>query len=163
MSIFGPKNYGKMQSKIGSPKIETPKIDAFFKFWALFKCGNLWRRTVYVKMSENNWIVLEIGQNNRTILISDSWKRNPKMAENDSAKLTKMSEMTWSMWKNVRNGPSKIENFRKWIKNVKMSKSFPGMFSFVKMFWHLCTSPIFWQFLNRSLTFLRRKILTFYV
>ena len=41
MSIFGPKNYGKMQSKIG-----TPKIDAFFKFWALLKCVNLWRRTV---------------------------------------------------------------------------------------------------------------------
>ena len=44
MSIFGPKNFGKMQSKIG-----TPKIDAFFKFRALLKCVNLWRRTVYKK------------------------------------------------------------------------------------------------------------------
>ena len=32
MLIFGPKNYGKMQSKIGTLKIDTPKIDAFFKF-----------------------------------------------------------------------------------------------------------------------------------
>ena len=47
MSIFGPKNFGKIQLKIGTPKIDTPKIDAFFKFWALLKCVNLWRRTVY--------------------------------------------------------------------------------------------------------------------
>ena len=32
MSIFGPKNVGKIQSKIGMPKIDTPKIDTFFKF-----------------------------------------------------------------------------------------------------------------------------------
>ena len=32
MSIFGSKNFGKMQSKIGTPKIDTPKIDALFKF-----------------------------------------------------------------------------------------------------------------------------------
>ena len=46
MSIFLPKNFGKIQLKIGTPKIDTPQIDAFFKFWALLKCVNLWRRTV---------------------------------------------------------------------------------------------------------------------
>ena len=46
MSILGPQNFGKMQSKIGTPKIDTPKIDVFFKIWAIWKCVNLWRRTV---------------------------------------------------------------------------------------------------------------------
>ena len=32
MSIFGPKNVGKIQSKIDTPKIDTLKIDIFFKF-----------------------------------------------------------------------------------------------------------------------------------
>ena len=32
MSILGPKNVGKIQSKIGTLKIDTPKIDTFFKF-----------------------------------------------------------------------------------------------------------------------------------
>ena len=32
MSIFEPKNVGKIQSKIGTLKIDTPKIDTFFKF-----------------------------------------------------------------------------------------------------------------------------------
>ena len=32
MSIFGPKNFGKIQLKIGTPKIDTPKIDAFSSF-----------------------------------------------------------------------------------------------------------------------------------
>ena len=41
MSIFGAKNVGKIQSKIG-----TPKIDTFSKFWAHTNCVNLWRRTV---------------------------------------------------------------------------------------------------------------------
>ena len=96
-------------------------------------------------MSENNWIVLEIGQNNRKILISDSWKRNPKMAENDSAKLTKMSEMTWSMWKNVRNGPSKIENFRKWMKKRENVKEFS---------WHvfICEDVLTFMYFTNFLT-----------
>ena len=32
MSIFEPKNYGKMHFKIGTPKIDMPKIGTFFKF-----------------------------------------------------------------------------------------------------------------------------------
>ena len=32
MSIFGSKNFGKLQSKIGTPKIDTPKFDAFSSF-----------------------------------------------------------------------------------------------------------------------------------
>ena len=40
-----------LQSKICTPKIDTPKIDAFFKFWALLKCVNLWRRTVHQSIS----------------------------------------------------------------------------------------------------------------
>jgi len=44
---FWTKKYRKMQSKSGTPKIDLPKIDAFFKFWPLWKCVNLWRRTVY--------------------------------------------------------------------------------------------------------------------
>ena len=31
MTISGPKN-GKIGSNIGTPKIDTPKIDTFFKF-----------------------------------------------------------------------------------------------------------------------------------
>ena len=32
MSILAPKNFGKIQLEIGTPKIDTPKIDAFLKF-----------------------------------------------------------------------------------------------------------------------------------
>ena len=32
MSIFEPKNVGKIQSKIGTLKIDTPKIDTFSSF-----------------------------------------------------------------------------------------------------------------------------------
>ena len=48
MSIFGPKNVEKIQSKIGPPNIDTPKIDTFFKLTQT-KCVNIWRRTVLTK------------------------------------------------------------------------------------------------------------------
>ena len=32
MSIFATKNFEKMQFEIGTPKIDTPKIDAFSSF-----------------------------------------------------------------------------------------------------------------------------------
>ena len=41
-----------LQSKICTPKIDTPKIYAFLKFWALLKCVNLWRRTVNNRVSK---------------------------------------------------------------------------------------------------------------
>ena len=41
---------------IGSPKIDTPKIDAFFKLRALLKCVNLWRTTV-------SMLVTDVGDN----------------------------------------------------------------------------------------------------
>ena len=47
---FWIKKYRKVQSKSGTPKIDTPKIDAFFKFWPLWKCVNLWRRTVQIEV-----------------------------------------------------------------------------------------------------------------
>ena len=37
MSIFVPKNFGKIQLKIGTPKIDTPQIDAFFKVLSTIK------------------------------------------------------------------------------------------------------------------------------
>ena len=32
MSIYAPKNFGKMQLEIGTPEIDTAKIDAFSSY-----------------------------------------------------------------------------------------------------------------------------------
>ena len=51
ISIFGPKNFEKIWSKIG-----TPKIDTFLKLWVHTKCVNLWRPTVYIYLAERHKI-----------------------------------------------------------------------------------------------------------
>ena len=62
MSIFWLKNVGKIQSTIDKPKIDTPKIDTYFKFRAHTKCVNLWRKTVNVRcdITDNENVVFQI-------------------------------------------------------------------------------------------------------
>ena len=59
---FRAKKCRQNQSKIGTPKIATPNIDTFFKFWACTKGVNLWRTTVRTRfLLDRSCFLLVVG------------------------------------------------------------------------------------------------------
>ena len=96
--------------KIDTLKIDAPKIDAFFKFWALWKCVNLWRRAV-PRQFDMEFHEESFGAKNMT-----ANRCIKKFCTKNHDKIKK----TW-IFKNIRNISSVIYMFFSWQRPLSTS------------------------------------------